>query len=109
MKSNYECLFIVDGALKEEERAAMVEKFQKMAGSGAKVEPWGLRKFVTPIDHKKEGYYFLMNFSALPEVPATIGNLMNITEGMIRYMFVNKDDQKTVKIKPKKQKEVKGE
>jgi small subunit ribosomal protein S6 len=109
MKAKYECLFIIASDVKDDARAALVEKFSKMAGAGAKVEPWGLKKFASIINHKKEGYYYLMNFSASPEVPAAIGNLMNITEGMVRYLFVNKDEQKAIKVKKAKKAEAKSE
>ena len=107
MKSQFECLFIIQNDVKEETRNALVEKWVKMTGdASAKVEKWGLKKFATPINYKKDGYYFLMNFASTPDVPQKIGKLMNITDGMVRYMFVNKDEQlhkaKNQKVKNKK-------
>jgi len=107
-KSNYECMFIIANNVSEDKRNALVEKFSKMAGSAVKVEKLGLKKFATEIDHKKDGYYYLMNFSATNDVPRKIGDLMNITDGMVRFMFVNKDEQKVAK-KPKKSKLAKKE
>ena len=101
----YECLFIIENTVGEDGRKALVDKFSKMAGKDVKVETWGLKKFVTPIDYKKDGYYYLMNFSATPDVPKSMGDLMNITDGMVRYMFVCKDDVKAPKIKAKAKKE----
>ena len=102
MKSNYECMFIVANNLSEEKRNALVEKFSKMAGSGVKIDKLGLKKFATEIDHKKDGYYYLMSFTSDHDVPRKIGDLMNITDGMVRFMFVNKDEQqKTKKVKTK--------
>jgi small subunit ribosomal protein S6 len=84
----YECMFIIANTVNEEGRNALTDKFAKMAGADTKVEKWGLKKFMAPIDHKKDGYYVLMNFTALPDVPKKIGDLMRITDGIVRYMFV---------------------
>ena len=93
MKRQYECLLIIANDVKEEKRNELVEKFSKMAGSSTRVDKWGLKKFATPINYKKDGYYFLMNFAATPDVPKKMGDLMNITDGIVRYMFVCKDEQ----------------
>jgi len=106
MKS-YECLFIVENTVKDEDRAKLVDKFSKMAGKDVKVDVWGLKKFATPIDHKKDGYYYLMNFQSDETTPKTMADLMNITPGMVRYMFICKDD--ILKQKPVKAKKVKAE
>ena len=105
MKRQYECLFIIDNGVSEEGRKGLIEKFQKMAGSDCKVEQWGLRKFATEINHKKDGYYVLFNFLAEGEVPAKMGELMRITDGIVRFMFVNKDEaiKQSAKVKVKKE------
>jgi len=92
MKRPYECLYIIANDVTEEKRNELIAKFTKMAGEGAKVEKWGIKKFVTPIDYKKDGFYVLMNFDATPDVPGKIGALMNITDGMVRFMFVDKSE-----------------
>jgi len=107
MRKNYECLFIIANDVKEEDRNKLVDKFAKMASNDTKIDKWGLRKYATPINHKRDGYYFLFNFSAEPETPKTMGDLMNITEGVERFMFVCLDDQKALKLKPKKAKKEK--
>jgi small subunit ribosomal protein S6 len=86
-------MFIIANNVTEEKRNTLVDKFSKMAGAGVKVEKMGLKKFATEIDHKKDGYYYLMTFASEPQIPHEIGALMNITDGMVRYMFVNKDEQ----------------
>jgi small subunit ribosomal protein S6 len=95
----YECLFIIANTVDEAGRNALVDKFAKMAAADApdaapKIEKWGLRKFVTPIDHKKDGYYYLMNFTAPTGVPKKMGDLMRITDGIVRFMFICKEDKK---------------
>ena len=89
----YECLYIIASNVEEAARIELINKFQKMAGSGTSVEKWGLKKFATPIDYRKEGFYVLMNFSGDAELVKKMSGLMNITEGVVRYMFVGKDDK----------------
>jgi len=102
MNKQYECMLIIANNVGEEPRAKLVEKFVKMTGdNSAKVDKWGLKKFATPIDHKKDGYYYLVHFKSTPDVPKKIGAAMNITKGVVRYMFVCKDGQKVHKSKVK--------
>ena len=89
----YECLYIIASNVEEAPRAELISKFQKMAGTGTTTEKWGLKKFATPIDYRKEGFYVLMNFSGDAELVKKMSSLMNITEGIVRYMFVGKDDK----------------
>lgn len=93
MTKQYECLYIIANTVDEAGRKALVDKWSKMAGKDAKVEAWGLKKFATPINYKKDGYYYLMNFTAEPSVPKKIDDLMRITEGMVRSLFLAKEDK----------------
>jgi len=104
VKKSYECLWIIASDVKEEARKGLIEKFAKMAGADTKIEMWGMRKFATPIDHKAEGFYVLFNFNAEPETPRAMGDLMRITDGVVRFMFICKDDIKPRKVKAKKAK-----
>ena len=108
-KRQYECLYIIANNVSEEKRGELITKFSKMAGSDCKVEKWGMKKFATPIDYKKDGFYVLMNYSAATDVSKKIGDLMNITEGIVRYMFVCKDNAKTRKFKQKAKTAKEGE
>jgi len=114
VKRQYECLYIIANNISEEKRNVLIAKFAKMAAEDAKVEKWGMKKFATPIDYKKDGFYVLMNFVATPDVPKKIGELMNITDGIVRYMFQCKEEntkltRKLAKKKPKKVQETQEE
>ena len=98
----YECLFILASNVEEAPRTELISKFQKMAGTGVSVEKWGLKKFTTPIDYRKEGFYVLMNFSGDIELVKKMSTLMNITEGVVRYMFVCKDEKQLAQDAAKK-------
>lgn len=91
----YELLYIVSSNANEEEREALIVKFNKMVedkgGKIVSVEKLGMKKFAYPIDFKNEGFYVLVNFEVeTPEVVDEMNKLMNITENIVRKMFVRK-------------------
>lgn len=93
--ANYEVMLILDPANGEEALAAQVEKFKALIeanGTLAEVEEWGNRRLAYEIDHKTEGFYVLMTFTANPDLPAEINRVANITDGVIRCMVVCKDE-----------------
>jgi len=98
----YECLYIIASNVEEAARVELISKFQKMAGPGTSIEKWGLKKFATPIEYRKEGFYVLMNFSGDIELVKKMSSLMNITEGVVRYMFVCKDEKQLAQDAAKK-------
>ena len=92
--NKYELLFIIANDVNEEKREQLINKFkgliEEKGGEIAGVDKWGMRKFAYPINYKNEGYYVLINFSSKPEIIDGISKLMNITDGLVRHMFVKK-------------------
>jgi small subunit ribosomal protein S6 len=86
-------MFIISAETPETKREELIKQFTKMAGTGATVEKWGMRKFATPLKDKTQGFYVILNFTAEPTVPNKITALMNITDGVIRHLFIVKDDE----------------
>ena len=93
MKS-YEMLYIIDSALSEEQKGALVEKVSSIVeangGKELEVEKWGDRKFAYPINYKTEGYYCLVKFKADVASVKPISDLLNITENVVRHIIVSK-------------------
>ncbi len=96
MVNKYEGVVILDATLSDENKASLIEKFSKMASEDVVVNKWGVKKLAYKINHKQEGYYVQMNFSADNTVVEKISKLMNITTGVMRYMFIKLDDKKTI-------------
>ena len=92
-KKHYECMFIISADTPDAKREELIKQFAKMAGSDCTVEKLGIRKFATPIKYKTQGFYVILNFTAEPGIPAKMTNLMNITGGIVRHLFVAKDDE----------------
>ena len=90
----YELLYIISQDANDEQKEALINKFSKMiedkGGKILSLEKIGMKKFAYPINFKNEGYYVLMNFEADSSVVDEMTKLMNITEHIVRQIFVRK-------------------
>jgi small subunit ribosomal protein S6 len=94
MLKKYETIFIIDSEVGEESIKALVEKFKTMLETSAQLEnidEWGKRKLAYEINDKNEGYYVLANFSANSDFPAELERVFKITEGILKFIIINKD------------------
>ena len=92
--NKYELLYIISSDTSEEQREELIKKFASyVEGKGGSVDgmdKWGMRKLAYPINFKTEGYYVLMNITMAPQEIDAMSKLMNITEGIVRHLFVRK-------------------
>ena len=92
----YEVTFIIDSALEDEKKDATVETVQSIIaadGEVEKVDVWGLKKLAYPIDKKEEGYYVVIDFKAIPELPKELDRRLRISDNVIRHIIVNMDEK----------------
>lgn len=94
--NKYESLYVINPTVDEEGIKALVEKFSSLivqeGGEVTNVDEWGKRRLAFPVKDFKEGYYVLMHFTAVPEVPQELERVFKITDGIIRYLTVKLDD-----------------
>lgn len=95
--SKYELLYIVDRDLTDENRETLIEKIKGlMVEKGAEitsVDKWGIKKLAYPINFKHEGFYVLVTFATQNnKLVGEMGNLINITDGVVRHLFVKKEN-----------------
>lgn len=92
---NYETVFIIDPDLETDEVKSLVDKFKglidEQGGQVSDVEEWGKMRLAYPINDKREGYYFLMNFTANPATAQELERIYKITSGLMRFLIVNKE------------------
>ncbi|MGB9812579.1 MAG: 30S ribosomal protein S6 [Thermovenabulum sp.] len=92
---NYETMYILDPDLNEDSVNALIEKFKSViterGGEVKEIERWGKRKLAYPIEHRKEGYYVVMNFSSDPATAHEMERLFKITTGVLRHIVIRKD------------------
>ncbi len=95
VKMKYELLYIIAQDTTDEQKEALISKFSKMVedkgGKVVSLEKVGTKKFAYPINFKNEGYYVLMTFEVNDsKIVDDMNKLMNITEHIVRQMFVRK-------------------
>ena len=102
--NKYEVVYIIDPAVEDEARKALIAKFNDLitgnGGSVDKVEEWGKRRLAYAIDYKTEGYYVLVNFQAEAELPKELERNLQISDSVIRYQVIRLIERK-VGIKPR--------
>ena len=92
--NKYELMFIVSGDASEEKREELISRFKAYVeahkGSVEGIEKIGMKKFAYPINFKNEGFYVIMNINLSAEEVDAMNKLMNITDGIVRQIFVRK-------------------
>lgn len=92
--NKYELLVILSAEIDDAAKLSLVEKIQTLietkGGKVENVDKWGVKKFAYPINYKKEGYYVLFNLEAPANVPGEVEKVLNITDNVVRLMFVKK-------------------
>jgi small subunit ribosomal protein S6 len=86
----YEVLLMLDPELPEERQTEIVtrtrELVERSGGTWDGDEAWGRRKLAYEIDHKPDGTYHLLNFTADTATLDEISRVLRITDGVMRHM-----------------------
>src|SRR5580698_398366 len=107
MLNGYEILLMLDAELAEERANEIIARVrERVEGDGGRWEghePWGRRKLAYEIDHKADGVYHLLVFSAAPATLAEVSRVLKITDGVIRHLAVRRvrADQTKAPAEPK--------
>ncbi len=91
--TKYEMLYILDTALADEAKEAIIKKFEEVVSSNGTVEKtdrWGVKKLCYPINYKNEGFYVLMTFEAEAAVVQELKRIAQITDGVIRRLITKR-------------------
>ncbi len=93
----YEMLLLLDPRLEEDAREGVIEKAKGLiAADGGvldNVDPWGKRRLAFEIDDNTDGDYVLFDFHASPDAIAEIDRVLHITDPVLRYMIIRRDDR----------------
>ena len=93
--NQYETVFIMNPVLSDEQVRETVDKFKSLLESAeGKVlneENWGLRKLAYPIQHKRSGFYHLLEFQAPGEAIEAMEVEMKRDERIMRFLTVRMD------------------
>jgi small subunit ribosomal protein S6 len=93
----YEILLMLDPELPEERQTEIVtrarELIERSGGAWDSHDVWGRRKLAYEIDHKTDGAYHLLTFSAEPETLDEVSRVLKITDGVMRHMAVRRSER----------------
>ncbi len=96
MNRTYEVVTVLSPALGEEGLAATSAKIKALVESAAEIvniDDWGRKRLAYQVDDQKEGYYTLTTFRAGPEFPKELERVLKITEGVLRYLVIRKEEK----------------
>ena len=90
----YEMLYILSTKLADETKDAIIAKFENVVsangGTVEKVDKQGVKKFAYAIGHKNEGVYVMYNLELDAAKVNEITKTLNITDDVVRTMFIKK-------------------
>ncbi len=93
----YELLLLLNPSLDEETRAATLDKVQATitadGGVVDSVDSWGKRKLAYEIAKMTEGDYVLVDFHTTPAAIAELDRVLHITDPVVRYMLIAREDK----------------
>ena len=91
---SYEVMLMLEPEADEERQEEIIARVREIVlggkGTWDALDPWGRRKLAYEIDHKAEANYWVIDFSATPEVLAEVSRVLRITDGVVRHMVTLK-------------------
>ena len=87
----YEAVVVFSLKNGEDAVKTLVTKFSDLIKEHAElvdVDEWGKRKLAYDINYESEGYYVVYRFDSNPEFPDELERVINITDGVLRYIVV---------------------
>lgn len=93
--NKYESIIIISQDVEEEGIKALITRFTDLINTEGKVSEvteMGKRKLAYEIGKNKEAFYVLFTFEAKPELIAELERNYRITDEIIKFIVVRKED-----------------
>ncbi|MDR0947009.1 MAG: 30S ribosomal protein S6 [Ruminococcus sp.] len=103
LSEKYETMVVYSLKNAEDGVKELDAKFRDMItsnGTLVNADNWGKRKLAYEIDDQTDGFYVIYVYECKPDFPAELARVMGITDGVMRYMTVLKEEAPTVRPKP---------
>ncbi len=84
-------MLLLDLAATDETRAKIVADTKRAIEAGGTLighHEWGQRALAYEIEHRAAAEYHLIQFHTRPELLATLGHTLRITDGVVRHRFI---------------------
>ena len=94
--NKYETVFIINPNVEEAGIKELIEKFSNIINNDGKVlevNEMGKRKLAYEIKKNAEAYYVVINFEANPELIKELERNYRITDSVIKFITVRKDEK----------------
>ena len=93
--NKYESIIIINPNCTDEALKALESKFTGLINENGKVESYenqGKKKLAYEVKKNKEAFYILINFEAKPDSIAELERNYRITDEVIKFIVVRKED-----------------
>ena len=88
----YEVMVIFDAGTEPPAIQAVVDRLLESVRTGGgnpgAVERWGKRTFAYEVNHKREGYYVVVEFTGEPETVAALDRMLGLADDVVRHKIV---------------------
>ena len=88
----YEAMLIVIPELDEEQVENTITRFrtiiERTGGEVGEVNNWGRRKLAYEIEHRTDGFYAVMEFTAGERTLAELKRILRVSDDVLRHMIV---------------------
>lgn len=88
----YEVMLIIIPELDEEQVEGTVARFrtiiERTGGEVVAENDWGKRKLAYEIDHRPDGFYYVMRFTAGERTLVELKRILRVSDDVLRHMIV---------------------
>ena len=93
----YEVMVIFDASADPSAIQAVVDRtletIRTSGGNPGAVDRWGRRPFAYEVNHKREGYYVLIELTGETQTVNDLGRLLTLADEVIRHKVIRLPDQ----------------
>jgi small subunit ribosomal protein S6 len=65
-----------------------LEVVREAGGNPGTIDRWGRRTFAYEVNHKREGYYVVVEFTGEPETVAALDRMLGLADEVVRHKVV---------------------
>jgi small subunit ribosomal protein S6 len=69
-----------------------IETVRTSGGNPGALDRWGKRSFAYEVNHKREGYYVILEFTSEPKTVAELDRLLTLADEVVRHKVVRIPD-----------------
>ena len=70
-----------------------LEVIRTNGGNPGAIDRWGKRTFAYEVNHKREGYYVVVEFTGEPETVAALDRMLHLADDVVRHKVVRMPDK----------------